>query len=72
MNPAQYLAAYKQRLSIARGELITAKAAALPYVEVPQGSNEERTAIAAIARGVCTIAAVIIRIIDSLPGTESG
>jgi hypothetical protein len=70
MNPSAYLAAYKQKLSVARGELMTAKAAALPYVETSADANEDRKALAAVARGVVTVAGVLIRIIDSLPGPE--
>ncbi len=67
MNLAE-LAAYKVRLKVARGELMAAKAAVLPFTEVPDEASAERTALAACARGVATIAGVLIRIVDSLPG----
>jgi hypothetical protein len=67
MNP---IAAYKSRLSVARGELVTAKAAVLPYVEASADSSDDRKAIAAVARGVVIVAGVLIRIIDSLPGSD--
>lgn len=69
---AKDLGAYKQRLAVARGELITAKASCLPYVETSADANEERKAIATVARGVANIAGVLVRIIDSLPGGDSG
>lgn len=71
MNALEFLATYKARLKVARGELMTAKASVLPYVENNDNANEERTALATIARGIATIAGILIRIIDSLPGSES-
>jgi len=63
------LAAYKVRLKVARGELMAAKAAVLPFTEAPAAeASTERVALSAAARGVATIAGVLIRIIDSLPG----
>ena len=63
-NP--FLSNYKARLQVARGELMAAKAAVLPYVETSADANDERKAIAAVARGIVTIAGVLIRVIDSL------
>lgn len=64
----QLLAQYKSRLKVVRGELVAAKASVLPFCEVSDSSSNERLALATIARGVSTLAGVLIRIIDSLPG----
>ena len=72
MNALEFLATYKARLKVARGELVTVKASVLPYVENQDNANQERSALATIARGIATVSGVLIRIIDSLPGSESG
>jgi len=67
MNVADILADYRQRLTVAYGELKAARAVLLPYCETPATDDETRRAIAQVARATKTVADVLIRIIDSLP-----
>ena len=62
------LASYKSGLKMARGELVSTRASVLPFCEVVPDATPEQQALATVARGVSTIAHILIRVIDSLPG----
>lgn len=70
LNP---VATFKRNLKIVRGELVATKDECSRYTE-GQCSDTEIASyglpVLTVAKGICTIAGILIRIIDALPGPD--